>query len=324
MALWDLPLEELERYAPTVEEPADFDAFWAETLAVTRAHELAVALEPVESGLAVVRSWDVTFSGFVGNPIRAWLHLPATREPGERLPAVVQYQGYNGGRGLVHEHVLWAVAGYAHLVMDTRGQGSGWTVGDTADPAGSGPSQPGFMTRGIERPDAHFYRRVFADAVRAVETVRSHDAVDPGRVGVAGGSQGGGIALAVAGLVPDVPFLCHIARGVEIAETDPYSEVTRYLRVHRDAREQVLTTLSYFDGVAFTRRARSRALFSVALRDLICPPSTVYAAYNAYSGPKEIAVYPDNDHEGGGATHQARQLQWLRGVVGAGQVRPVA
>jgi cephalosporin-C deacetylase len=125
-------------------------------------------------------------------------------------------------------------------------------------------------------------------------------------------------------VLPDVPFLCNIARGVEIAETDPYSEVTRYLRVHRDAREQVLTTLSYFDGVAFARRARSRAFFSVALRDLVCPPSTVYAAYNAYSGPKEIAVYPDNDHEGGGATHQARQLQWLRGVVGAGPVRPVA
>ena len=33
MALFDLPLEELETYLPQRVEPADFDAFWAETLA---------------------------------------------------------------------------------------------------------------------------------------------------------------------------------------------------------------------------------------------------------------------------------------------------
>jgi cephalosporin-C deacetylase len=266
-----------------------------------------------------VRSFDVTFNGFGGHPIRGWLHLPASTEPAERLAAVVQFQGYNGGRGLVHEHLFWALAGYAHFVMDTRGQGSGWSVGATPDPVGSDPSHPGFMTRGIRAPDAHFYRRVFADAVRAVEAVRSHNSVDPNRVAIVGSSQGGGIALATSALVPDVaavmsdvPFLCSIARGVEISDSDPYNEVVRYLRVHRDAREQALATLSYFDGAVFSRRARAPALFSVALMDTICPPSTVFAAYNAYTGPKEIVVYPDNDHEGGGPVHQARQLRWLR------------
>src|SRR5919198_5175657 len=179
MPLWDLPLEELERYAPSLEEPPDFDAFWAKTLAETRSFELDVRLEPADTLLTGVRSWDVTFNGFGGHPIRGWLHLPAAIEPGRRLGAVVQYQGYNGGRGLVHEHILWALAGYAHLVMDTRGQGSGWTAGDTPDPVGSDPAQPGFMTRGIRDPHTHFYRRVFADAVRAVEVVRGHEAVDP-------------------------------------------------------------------------------------------------------------------------------------------------
>lgn len=32
MALFDLPLEQLERYAPDVPQPADFDAFWRGTL----------------------------------------------------------------------------------------------------------------------------------------------------------------------------------------------------------------------------------------------------------------------------------------------------
>jgi cephalosporin-C deacetylase len=40
--------------------------------------------------------------------------------------------------------------------------------------------------------------------------------------------------------------------------------------------------------------------------DTICPPSTVYAAYNCHAGPKEIRVYPYNNHEGGGP-YQARE-----------------
>ena len=137
------------------------------------------------------------------------------------MPGVVQYQGYNGGRGLPHEHVFWATAGYAHLVVDTRGQGSGWSTGATGDPGGSGPAQPGFLTRGIDDPRSYYYRRVYADAVAALEALRRHDLVDPGRVAVVGGSQGGGIAISVAALapssvaaaMPDVPFLCDFRRA---------------------------------------------------------------------------------------------------------------
>jgi cephalosporin-C deacetylase len=38
----------------------------------------------------------------------------------------------------------------------------------------------------------------------------------------------------------------------------------------------------------------------------------VFAAYHAYGGPKEIEVYPFNDHEGGEAHQQRVQLAWLR------------
>ena len=314
---FDLPLPELRAYSPALAEPADLDAFWAGTLADARGHDLAVTCTKVDTGLTVIESFDVSFAGFGGATIRAWLHLPAQRSG--PLPAVVEYIGYGGGRGLPHERVLYAAAGYAHLFMDTRGQGSTWLPGDTPDPGVTGaPAHPGFMTQGVLDPATYYYRRVFTDAVRAVEAVRSLDFVDPNRVVVAGGSQGGAITLAaasllpdVAGAMPDVPFLSDFPRALTLVDSDPYGEVVRYLKTHRDHVDRVLNTLSYFDVAILDRRAKAPALFSVGLMDGICPPSTVYAAYNAYGGQKEIREYPYNDHEGGQGFHELEKLRWL-------------
>jgi cephalosporin-C deacetylase len=96
---------------------------------------------------------------------------------------VVEFIGYSGGRDVPGASLYWASAGYTHLVVDTRGQGSAWGGGgDTADPHGSGPHAPGFVTMGIEDPKSYYYRRVFTDAVRAVEAVRSLPDVDPTKI----------------------------------------------------------------------------------------------------------------------------------------------
>lgn len=329
MALFDLPLAELTTYRPELDEPADLDAFWAATLAEARTYELGVSVVPVDEGLTLIETADLTFAGFGGHPIRAWLTRPAgVTGP---LPAVVEFIGYGGGRGFAHEHLGWAAAGYVHLLMDTRGQGAGWgTGGHTADPAGSGSASSGYMTRGIEDPADHFYRRVITDGVRAVEAVRSLPGVDAARVTITGTSQGGGLALAVGGLVdglvavmPDVPFLCHYRRAVEITDSFPYGEITTYLSVHRGSEERVFRTLSYLDGVHFARRATAPALFSTALMDTTCPPSTVFAAFNRYGElagvtDKEIEVYPFNQHEGGQGYQFVRQLAWLAPRVALG------
>ena len=284
----------------------------------TRSHPLAATFTPVETGFTVINSYDVSFAGFGGSTVRGWLHLPTGRTG--RVPAVVEYIGYGGGRGLPHQRVLWANAGLAHFVMDTRGQGSGWSIGHTPDPDGSGaPSHPGFMTDGIVDPRTYYYRRLISDAVRAIEAVGLHPDVDPTRIAATGGSQGGGLSIAVAGLVdgltavaPDVPFLSDLPRALIISETDPYGEVGRYLRVHRDAIDVVLRTLAYFDVAILGRAATAPALFSVGLMDRIAPPSTVYAAFNWYGGTKEIREYAFNDHEGGEAHHDIVKLGWLR------------
>ncbi|MBK8900794.1 MAG: acetylxylan esterase [Anaerolineaceae bacterium] len=320
MPFFDLPLNELQRYLPPRQEPDDFDAFWQQTLAETAEFPLNADFEPVDEGLQTIDTYDVTFAGFGGQLVKGWFLLPRHRTG--PLPCVVQYQGYSGGRGFLMNWLGWPSLGFACLVMDTRGQGwAPYSPGETVDlaPQGTGSHVPGFMTQGIQDSHTYYYRRVFTDAVRALEAARQHEAVDAGRMAVTGGSQGGGITLAAAGLdtavavaMPDVPFLCHYRHATEIVDTSPYNEITRYCVGHRDQVETVFHTLSYFDGVNFAVRAKAQALFSVGLMDDICPPSTVYAAYNYYAGPKEMAVYSYNNHEGGGPFQHRKQAQLLR------------
>jgi cephalosporin-C deacetylase len=317
--LFDLPLEQLREYRPERQEPADFDRFWQETLADARSRPIGAAFKPVDFGLAAVDTFDVTFNGYGGQPIKGWLLIPKHRSG--KLPCVVEYIGYGGGRGFPIDWLLWSSAGYAHLIMDTRGQGSVWRPGDTPDLPTDGSSAhfPGFMTLGVLDPKTYYYRRVFTDAVRAIEAARSHDVVNPEKIAVTGGSQGGGIALAasaleptVAASMPDVPFLCAYRRATEIVDTAPYSEITRYCKIHRDQVDTVFHTLSYFDGVNLAPRAHAPALFSTALMDDVCPPSTVFAAFNHYAGPKEIKVWRYNQHEGGDSFQAVEKLHFLK------------
>jgi cephalosporin-C deacetylase len=316
MPFFDLNIADLPNYRSAITPPADFDAFWGGTLDEARALPLNATFEPLDVGLALVEVFDVTFAGWGGHPIKGWYIRPrGSHDAG----AVVKFIGYNGGRGFPHEHLLWPATGRPVLVMDTRGQGSGWSVGATADPVGSDSQQAGFMTKGIASPATYFYRRVFTDTVRGIEALRSRAEIDPARIATAGGSQGGALALAAASLDPsvkavvaDVPFLCDFPRAVTIAPRDPYGEVARYLAVHRDMVPTAFATLNYFDVVNHVRKAKANALISVAVMDNTCPPSTVYAAYNAYAGPKQIVSYMFNDHEGGGAFQDREQVAFLR------------
>jgi cephalosporin-C deacetylase len=121
---FDLPLEQLKVYQPELQEPSDFDTFWAETIAQAEEFPLEAHFEPVDYRLRTLETYEVTFNGFGGQPVKGWFLLPG--HPAVPLPCVVEYVDYGGGRGFPYNWHLWSSVGFAHLIMDTRGQGSAW------------------------------------------------------------------------------------------------------------------------------------------------------------------------------------------------------
>jgi cephalosporin-C deacetylase len=175
------------------------------------------------------------------------------------------------------------------------------------------------MTRGIEDVEQYYYTRLYTDAARAVAEAQHLPGADATRIGVFGISQGGGLSLAAAALRPDlvrvcaadVPFLCDIRRAVTLVDTNPYHEVAEFLATHADLVDVALGTLDHVDNALLASRIRADAYVSVGLMDEICPPSTVFAAYNAITAPKQVVVNPFGVHQLS-RQHDEPRLRFLR------------
>ncbi|HEX2326726.1 MAG TPA: alpha/beta fold hydrolase, partial [Chloroflexota bacterium] len=202
MPLVDLPLPQLQEYRPSPTREPDFDAFWEGTLAEASRIPLEIEVEPVADypvpGLRLAR---VRYSGWAGSRICAWWLVPPEAAPGARdgrRPAMVFYHGYGGSKGGADLYLGWALQGYCVLAVDTRGQS-----GESSDPKPyPGGHATGYMTQGVLSPADYYYRGAYVDCLRALDVLGAQPEVDPSRIGLTGGSQGGALTLAVAALDP--------------------------------------------------------------------------------------------------------------------------
>ena len=310
MAHFDMPLEQLQTYTPPLTRRADHAAFWSTTLAKAQDIPLEIRTTPVDFLVAGYQVQDVSFLSWAETPMAGTFVCPAGSGP---FPALVIYHGYYGRRPDTFTLLAWAAAGYAVLAVDVRGQG-GYTGDSAIYPDGQAA---GWLTKGIAQPDTYYYRGVYVDCVRAVDVLATMPGVDPTRIGVTGISQGGALTLATAALHPqvkaaaaEVPFLCHFERAVTIVDTVPYSEIATFCRSRPTQVEQVFTTLSYFDVMNLADRITCPTHVTVGLMDAVCPPSTVFAAYNRITAPKAALVSSFALHEHLPGAREA-QLHWF-------------
>jgi cephalosporin-C deacetylase len=315
----DWPLEKLVDYNPDSTAKDDFEAFWCRNKAESQKVPLNASFELAQNSLPMANVYDVSFDGVDGVRVRGWYMTP--KDVAAPLPAVVQFIGYSGGRDYPHALAAHVLNGFCAFIMDSRGQGGGTGQILTT----SFGAQRGFITHGIMDKEEYYYRNFYLDTIRAVQAVAERDEVDEGRIAAIGGSQGGALTIACAALsdqvramAPDVPWLSHFRRSVDIAN-GPYEEITEFMKKHPQHIEDAFDTLSYFDNMNLVEMVKvTHAYYSVGLWDDICPPSTVFASYNKVPAAveKSIEVYPYNKHEGGHNLHQHRKLDWLRRVLG--------
>lgn len=296
---YDMSLEELKKYKPALTRQADFEEFWTYTKTLLDEEPVSWNLRRVDYPCERAEVYELTYSGYKGCTIRGWYARPSEKGV---YPGLVWYHGYNWNfDGGIHETVNLALHGYAAFGMLCRGQqGSEDNIGT---PHGH---ESGWMTKGVLDKDAYYYRGVYMDAVRAVEVLAGFEDVDSKRIGVIGGSQGGGLSLAAAALsdIPAAavsihPFLSHYQRSVDIAMAGPYAEIHEFFRRNSSPEIEAKTfeTLSYFDVMNLAPMVKCPTLMSSGLTDDITPPSTVFAVYNHLQTDKDIKVYRYFGHE---------------------------
>ena len=315
MPLGELPREALKTYRPDPPTPPDLRQFWRDTLAEASLAPLNPSLEQIDYPVAGLRVCRAFYDGWKGARICAWF---LARDGARAQPTLVFYHGYSGSKGQVYDYLGWALQGYTVIAVDVRGQ-----AGDSSDPGNyPGGHVSGWMTSGITSPQTYYYRGAYVDCVRALDFAVAQPEVDPDRIGVLGVSQGGGLSLAVAALdprpklsMPEVPFLCHFRRALEVTNQNPYQELAVYVNRYPDREETVYRTLTYFDNLSLADRITCPVLMTVGLQDLVCPPSTVFAVYNRLSSSeKDLRVYPYGVHEGF-ASHHEQKLAWARRIL---------
>jgi len=295
--------------APAVTTPRDFHAFWqvvaSEVGSAAPVYHMRRDDRRSRGGVVV---WVVKYEGLGGKQIHGWYLHPESPTP---RPALLYLSGY-GGRPITPPVAL-AKHGYVVLAIDVRG--------NAVDRRRPRPFED-YYTAGIRSPETYVYREIVSHCLRAIRLLVSRDEVNPEKVAVVGVSEGGGLALMLGALAPEVravaadaPLLCDFPLSLGSAAW-PYTEIVRYLQEHPEHASQARETLSYFDIVNFAPDIKCPVLISVGFLDRVSLPAAVYGLFNSLPGPKQIRALPGAGHEGGGAGLWAHKLAWLKQALG--------
>ncbi|UKS28342.1 acetylxylan esterase [Paenibacillus sp. HWE-109] len=287
----------LHQYVPELTAPTDLEDFW-EQIALEAAESMEFSVEQVTSPFLQAKVYKVILEGAANTRIHAWYMLPIFHQP-HPLPCIVTFHGYSDSKGQPENHAAWLLMGYAVFAIDIRGQG-----GET----GNGLMQAygmtkGWVTQGILEPESSYYRAVAIDCLRAVRCALIMPEIDPERVFVFGGSQGGGLALLVSAIEPNlraviahVPNMCHMDLAI-LQSVSSVIEVAEFVTRFPDSLDKVLRTLSYFDIMNLAHRIKLPVHVTVGLKDTTCLPEAIFAAYNRIvSVNKTIEVHPFMGH----------------------------
>ncbi|MHC5001058.1 MAG: acetylxylan esterase, partial [Planctomycetota bacterium] len=305
-----------EKIQTPLTRPKDFDDFWKQ-----RKQELA-AIDPdfkvtkSDKSTEELDVYLVEMRSYGDVRIRGWYTVPTTPGP---HPAILSVPGYN-----------WPMEPYmnrnkvATLSLNPRGHGNSK---DDIDPKGEEFMFLGFSP---DSPQSYIYAGVYMDCVRAVDFLVSRPEIDASRIGVEGGSQGGGLSFATAALdprimftAPDIPWLGDWEGYFATAPWSDENFPKLIEKVPGLTNEGIKSFLSYFDTMNMADWIDCPVLMSVGLQDLVCPPQTAFSVYNRVRADKQYYVYPFTEHTVE-QEHQTLKDKWMAKMLKVESLTTVA
>ena len=158
-----------------------------------------------------------------------------------------------------------------------------------------------YRARGRESRETVYFLGMFLRLVRAIDFLTAQPEWDGRTLVVHGSSQGGAQSIVAAGLDSRVTFF---AAGVPAmcdhsgAAVGRISGWPKLVPNGADGKPEakVLVAARYYDAMNFATRTKAAGIVTVGFIDTTCPPTSVYAAYNALKSRKEIFNDPPSTH----------------------------
>lgn len=300
---------------PSLPVPDDFDAFWAGQKRQLAAVPIRPRLTPVPSPRPGIDCWDLQ-ADCVGAPVSGYLSRPVDARP-RSLPIMLTVHGAGVRSASLAGAAGWAEQGFLALDINAHGIPNGKPVEYYADLAKSALAD--YRWRGRESRETVYFRGMFLRLVRALDCLTAQSEWDGRTVVVHGSSQGGAQSIVAAGLDPrvtffaaGVPAMCDHSGGA----AGRVSGWPKMVPAGPDGRPDaaILEAARYYDAMNFATRTRAAGILTVGFIDTTCPPTSVYAAYNALGGPREIFNDPPSTHAVSSKAAQAMRDAILRHV----------
>jgi cephalosporin-C deacetylase len=288
-------------------KPADFDQFWQKAKDELAKVKPDFKVTPMPKMNTENRDvYEIQMRSLGNYMIRGYMTLPKTKNKKRKFSVLLGLPGYQ----VDLEPIVGLDDDLAIITLNTRGQGTSRGEIDTR--------RDEFISYRIDNKEKYVMRGVIMDCIRCVDFIYSQPNLQHDNILATGGSMGGYLALAVAGLDKRVnlcsaqnPILCDV-RGL-MGEVDwPISSIKKYVATQPGlTMDKVLDNLDYFDGKNFASNISCPTIMGIGLLDPFAPPNNEFATYNLIPAKKRIMVFKDLGHE---ISEKYKELEgrWMR------------
>jgi len=305
-----------ERIGPAADEPIDFDAFWEAGRRQLAAIPHDPVVTPVPSASRAADAYKISLANVDGT--RVWGFLSVPKAPAGPMPLLVSVPGASF-RAPAAPGYEWVDQGVMRLWISVHPHDPQLPKAELdaleQSPAGQ------YHRLGAPDPGSYYFRRAILGADRLVDWVCDNYAWDGAHCVAQGHSQGGAFALFLAGFnrrvtacAAEAPAMCDHA-GYTIGRSPSWPQ----LASGQDPalQDATLAMSGYYEAAFFARRIVVPTLFTVGFHDIVCPPSSGYAAYNQIAGPKAMIHQLDRGHLLGHPYYETtRDYFWLPEKLG--------